>query len=95
MRPGFFGGDNTNAEQRWQEVFLGIRDQVPSDRWYDVEDLTGERVIEAYEYGVWAGLGRLVPSSVDHLTAPGAIQSVRDVLGRLSAILGRVEEMSS
>jgi len=81
-RPSQFGGQKTRAENEFDEVMESIKDAIPLRTWNRIWDLSADRAINSFDYGVLVGLGKLPP---DHgAFADDAIQGVSEALTTLS-----------
>ena len=85
-RPGQFAGQETPAEKRFDEVMESINKLIPREAWVELVDLTGTRAIDAYDFGVLVGLGKLAPEDFS-LTAD-AMDGVSDALKALAVWVG-------
>jgi hypothetical protein len=62
-RPKQFGGQESKAEKRFDEVMESIKDLIPRKSWIELSDLAAGRAIDSFDYGVLVGLGKLPPDT--------------------------------
>jgi hypothetical protein len=65
-----------------------IKDDVPPKAWTELSDQASGRAIDAYDFGVLVGLGKLVPD--DYTITEDVVQGVSEALAALSQFVERM-----
>ena len=93
-QPFYFGGPKTDSERRFHEALESVKDLIPGKMYRDLSDGAGNRVCEAYDYGLSIGAGQIVPDDCDGMAREEAILVLRRGMERLCGFVEAIDALS-
>jgi Na+/H+-dicarboxylate symporter len=90
-RPSQFEGQKTESEKRFDEAMESIKDIIPREVFMALSDQAAGRALDAYDFGVLVGLGKLTPE-YGYTITEDIVRGVSESLVTLSQFVEHMAE---